>query len=81
MLRARLKRSDLIPGLTVHQAKGCEWRRVGVVLTRGDESTLAAGLTNKEPEHCVLYVALTRAKVLCGSLGHADELDFTEQRD
>lgn len=78
MLRARLKRTDLIPGLTVHQAKGCEWPRVGVGLTRGDESTLAGGLTNEEPEHCVLYVALTRAKNVCGSLAHLDELVFTD---
>ena len=32
-LRLRLTRADLIPGLTVHQAKGCEWSRVGVALT------------------------------------------------
>lgn len=75
-LRLRLTRSDLIPGLTVHQAKGCEWSRVGVVLSRATERTLAAGLTNADPEHCVLYVALTRAKTLCGSLAHDEELDF-----
>lgn len=78
-LRLRLTRSDLIPGLTVHQAKGCEWSRVGVVLTRANEGTLAAGLTSAQPEHCVLYVALTRAKNLCGSLSHDEELDFTDE--
>lgn len=81
MLRARLVRRDLIPGLTVHQAKGCEWRRVGVVLSRGDESALAGGLANEEPEHCVLYVALTRAKRVCGGLARIDEIDFAEHGD
>lgn len=75
-LRLRLTRSDLIPGLTVHQAKGCEWPRVGVALTATHEAALSAGLTNAQEEHCVVYVALTRAKDVCGSLTHDDELDF-----
>lgn len=75
-LRLRLTRSDLIPGLTVHQAKGCEWPRVGVALTGAHESALATGLTNTQEEHCVVYVALTRARDICGSLTHEDELDF-----
>lgn len=77
-LRLRLNRSDLIPGLTVHQAKGCEWARVGVALSPTREATLAAGLSSDEPEHCVLYVALTRARFACGSLAHDDELDFAD---
>lgn len=77
-LRLRLTRSDLIPGLTVHQAKGCEWSRVGVALSPKREAELAAGLTSDEPEHCVLYVALTRAKTECGSLAHGEELDFAD---
>lgn len=77
-LRLRITRSDLIPGLTVHQAKGCEWSRVGVALSPSREAILAAGLTSEEPEHCVLYVALTRAKIACGSLAQDDELDFAD---
>jgi DNA helicase-2/ATP-dependent DNA helicase PcrA len=75
-LRRRITRADLIPGLTVHQAKGCEWHRVGVALTATHESALATGLTNSQEEHCVLYVALTRAKDFCGRLAHEDELGF-----
>ena len=75
-LRLRLTRSDLIPGLTVHQAKGCEWPQVGVALTAAHEAALSAGLTNAQEEHCVVYVALTRARDYCGSLRHEDELDF-----
>ena len=77
-LRLRLTRADLIPGLTVHQAKGCEWPRVGVALNTAHEKALAGGLTNAEEEHCVVYVALTRAKYVCGSLKHDDELDFEQ---
>lgn len=68
LLRARLQRRDLIPGLTVHQAKGREWDRVGVALNPAQERMLDEGLHELEPEHCVLYVALTRAKYTCGSL-------------
>lgn len=77
-LRLRLTRGDLIPGLTVHQAKGCEWPRVGVALTPTHEAALSAGLTNSQEEHCVLYVALTRARDVCGSLMQDDELDFAD---
>lgn len=77
-LRSRLTRADLIPGLTVHQAKGCEWHRVGVALTATHEAALTAGLTSAQEEHCVLYVALTRAKDLCGSLAFHDHLDFAD---
>ncbi|MFE3230259.1 3'-5' exonuclease [Nocardia sp. NPDC059228] len=67
-LRARLQRRDLIPGLTVHQAKGREWNHVGVALNLAQERILDQGLRELEPEHCVLYVALTRAKHTCGVL-------------
>lgn len=77
-LRARLHRDDLIPGLTVHQAKGREWERVGVVLSERDEQTLSGGLRELEPEHCVLYVALTRAKDSCVALGKPNELQFSD---
>ncbi len=68
LLRVRLQRRDLIPGLTVHQAKGREWDHVGVALNPMQERMLDEGLHELEPEHCVLYVALTRAKYTCGSL-------------
>jgi DNA helicase-2/ATP-dependent DNA helicase PcrA len=73
-LRRRLGRQDLIPGLTVHQAKGCEWQRVGVALRRSDLGLLSRGLRELEPEDCVVYVALTRARRMCGWLGGADQL-------
>lgn len=77
-LRLRLLRSDLVPGLTVHQAKGREWPRVGVALTDRDEQLLAGGLQELEEEHCVLYVALTRAQESCIALGSPGELLFEE---
>ncbi|WP_418909710.1 3'-5' exonuclease [Arthrobacter antioxidans] len=80
-LRRRLQRDDLIPGLTVHQAKGQEWPRVGVFLSAKDEQTLAGGLHKLEPEHCVLYVALTRAKESCVALGDSSELQMGEDNE
>lgn len=77
-LRVRLTRAGLVPGLTVHQAKGCEWPRVGVALTAAHKTDLAVGLTSTHEEHCVVYVALTRAKHACGSLTQDDELDFAD---
>lgn len=67
-LRKRLQASGLVPGLTVHQAKGGEWTRVGVVLTAHERGLIAAGLRELEDDDCVVYVALTRAKELCGLL-------------
>lgn len=77
-LRLRLQRDDLIPGLTVHQAKGREWPRVGVALSTKDEQVLAGGLRELEEEHCVLYVALTRAKESCIAIGETGEFAFPE---
>jgi DNA helicase-2/ATP-dependent DNA helicase PcrA len=54
--------------MTIHQAKGREWDRVGVRLTDGEISRLAAGLDrNVEPDRA-LYVALTRARHAVRSL-------------
>lgn len=64
-LAQRLRQDVLIPGLTVFQAKGREWRRVGVVLTPTQEKMLRSGLQPLDDENCVVYVALTRAKVRC----------------
>lgn len=75
-LAVRLNQQTSIPGLTVFQAKGREWERVGVVLTRGQRALLDAGLHALDDEHCILYVALTRAKRVCLELaphGPADE--------
>lgn len=77
-LRLRLHRNDLIPGLTVHQAKGREWPRVGVALSTKDEQMLAGGLQRLEEDHCVLYVALTRAKESCVALGEPSEIEVPE---
>lgn len=67
-LRIRLLETGLIPGLTVHQAKGGEWPRVGVYLTETEAARLASGLAELEDDDCVLYVAITRAMTRCGRL-------------
>lgn len=69
LLGERLRRGDLVPGMTVHQAKGREWPRVGVVLTKADLERLTGGLEPLTDEHCILYVALTRAMERCGRIG------------
>lgn len=61
-LAARLKSTKLVPGLTIHQAKGREWDKVGVALTAPEQSRLAAGLSQASATDRALYVALTRAK-------------------
>jgi DNA helicase-2/ATP-dependent DNA helicase PcrA len=68
LLGERLGHRRLIPGMTVHQAKGREWNSVGVVLTSNDAAILANGLKPLTDDHCILYVALTRAKKHCGQL-------------
>ncbi len=67
-LAARLGQATVIPGLTVFQAKGREWDRVGVVLSRAQVATLASGLHELDEEHSIIYVAITRARRLCGKL-------------
>lgn len=67
-LAVRLTRSAVVPGLTVFQAKGREWGRVGVVLSQAQIDTLASGLQELDEEHCIIYVALTRARQVCGRL-------------
>ncbi|KQX08188.1 MULTISPECIES: UvrD-helicase domain-containing protein [unclassified Leifsonia] len=74
-LAARLAKDSVVPGLTVYQAKGREWERVGVVLTRAQRALLTTGLHELEDEHCVVYVALTRAKRLCIRLDGDTESD------
>lgn len=43
-LSKRLGKSHLVPGMTVHQAKGREWDRVAVHLLPAQQARLAAGL-------------------------------------
>jgi len=62
LLAARLRSLDpLVPGMTIHQAKGCEWDRVGVRLTPAECARLASGLSRDYEGDRGLYVALTRA--------------------
>jgi DNA helicase-2/ATP-dependent DNA helicase PcrA len=80
LLGERLRRGNLVPGMTVHQAKGREWPRVGVVLTKTDIELLSEGLKPLTDEHCILYVALTRAMERCGRIG-AVESESSEPVD
>lgn len=52
----------LVPGMTIHQAKGQEWDHVGVRLTAGEIGRLATGLDPDLETDRALYVALTRAR-------------------
>lgn len=61
-LAKRLAADHLVPGLTIHQAKGREWDNVGLVLNSAEEVRLASGLTKDSEADRALYVALTRAK-------------------
>lgn len=62
-LRDRLTaRLDLVPGMTIHQAKGREWDRVGLVLTDDHVAQLGDGIGHAEATHRLLYVACTRAR-------------------
>jgi DNA helicase-2/ATP-dependent DNA helicase PcrA len=54
----------LIPGMTAHQAKGCEWGTVGVCLDDAEEAALASGLSRECEDHRKLYVACTRARAM-----------------
>jgi DNA helicase-2/ATP-dependent DNA helicase PcrA len=49
-------------GTTVHQAKGGEWARVGLLLMDDEFRRIASGLDRQEEADRVLYVAATRAK-------------------
>lgn len=59
----RLRHTDTFTmGLSVHQAKGCEWEHVGAYLDARDRSALANGLDQDNAHDRMVYVALTRAK-------------------
>ncbi len=61
-LALRLKQVKCIPGMTIHQAKGKEWRAVGVRLKQSQIARVQAGLSQNNPDDRALYVALTRAR-------------------
>jgi DNA helicase II / ATP-dependent DNA helicase PcrA len=63
----------LVPGLTTHQAKGCEWDVVGVCMTDSERVALANGLSVHEDTHRKLYVACTRAHRRTRVVTHATE--------
>ena len=77
-LAERLKQTTVIPGLTVFQAKGREWERVGVTLNHNQVDALKSGLRELEEEHCIIYVAITRAKCFCGLLSSTSELELDQ---
>ena len=52
----------LMPGVTIHQAKGREWDNVGVRLNSSEISRLKSGLDPTVEKDRTLYVALTRAR-------------------
>jgi DNA helicase II / ATP-dependent DNA helicase PcrA len=61
-LGRRVAQTNLIPGMTVHQAKGKEWQRVGIRLSADQAGRLANGLSPANTDDRLLYVALTRAR-------------------
>lgn len=62
-LKQRLStQHTLVPGMTIHQAKGREWDHVGVRLSSAEISKLASGLNKADESDRALYVALTRAR-------------------
>lgn len=63
MLQSRMAHSARpVPGLTTHQAKGGEWRIVGVFLRDTERKSLGAGLSVTQDTHRKVYVAATRAR-------------------
>jgi len=63
-LRRRLRSGagSLVPGMTIHQAKGREWDRVGIRLSDTESGRLTAGLDRSVEGDRALYVGLTRAR-------------------
>jgi len=60
---SRLRATEpLVPGMTIHQAKGREWDHVGVILTATELARLDTGLDREAELDRALYVALTRAR-------------------
>jgi len=76
MLSLRLRHENLIHGLTIFQAKGREWDRIGVALSKQDQELLAQGLSETRENDRLVYVALTRAKEMCGRLAVDGDLEL-----
>jgi DNA helicase-2/ATP-dependent DNA helicase PcrA len=62
-LARRVRAPRVVPGMTIHQAKGREWDHVGVRLRDAEIRTLGAGLSSELEGNRALYVALTRARL------------------
>lgn len=70
-LGKRLRFDSVVPGITVFQAKGREWDRVGVAVVQEDLKRFAVGISpfagdKFDAEACILYVAITRGRLLSG---------------
>lgn len=61
-LSRRLDKPRLVPGMTVHQAKGREWTNVALHLGPAQLDHLTSGLEEGRAGDRAIYVALTRAK-------------------
>lgn len=57
-----------VRGMSIHQAKGQEWRHVAVVLNDTDRVRLHRGLDPDDSEDRRLYVSLTRGRASSGVL-------------
>jgi DNA helicase-2/ATP-dependent DNA helicase PcrA len=65
LLQPRLRAEGrVIPGMTIHQAKGREWDVVACRLSDTELMHLANGLSTANEKHRQLYVACTRARDL-----------------
>lgn len=62
-LAVRVRAGASVVGLTVHQAKGREWNRVGLRLTEEQIGRLRRGLNRDVATDRLLYVAATRARL------------------
>ncbi|RFZ59183.1 RecBCD enzyme subunit RecB [Mycobacterium marinum] len=63
LLQPRLRAAgQVVPGMTIHQAKGREWDVVACRLTDVEGAHLARGLTSASEKHRQLYVSCTRAR-------------------
>ena len=63
--------APLVPGLTIHQAKGREWNRVGIILARGELYRIGRGLCQESESDRKLYVAFTRARQEVVQVAHS----------
>ncbi len=63
--------APLVPGLTIHQAKGREWDRVGIMLSQGESYRIGRGLCRESESDRKMYVALTRARQEVVQVAHS----------